>query len=210
MFEIPKFGPNSPYRPYYSNIGWLNFLAAFWRPDSVLWTYVSSSSHSCPPQTCGFGPGQQHTRKNIQRWCALQPVHSVGCRGCSGLLKSTEIGAVFAEMIIFLNHGFQDIRAHTGRPWREIINLAAFFVWPKYIGMNAFCCLMKAWKMLCLVVWKHVIDDKNGLNLICRYLGVVMKESKKILTTKNKRNPPRISLGVSLKGSKRIFDFDQV
>ena len=27
---------------------------------------------------------------------------------------------------------------------------------------------------------------------------------------KNKRNPPRISLGVSLKGSKRIFDFDQV
>ena len=27
---------------------------------------------------------------------------------------------------------------------------------------------------------------------------------------KNKRNPPRISLGVSLKESKRIFDFDQV
>ena len=26
----------------------------------------------------------------------------------------------------------------------------------------------------------------------------------------NKRNPPCISLGVSLKGSKRIFDFDQV
>ena len=27
---------------------------------------------------------------------------------------------------------------------------------------------------------------------------------------KNKCNPPRISLGVNLKGSKRIFDFDQV
>ena len=35
--------------------------------------------------------------------------------------------------------------------------------------------------------------------------------SKKTLFQKNKkRNPPRISLGVSLKGSKRIFDFDKV
>ena len=33
---------------------------------------------------------------------------------------------------------------------------------------------------------------------------------KTLLQNKNKRNPARISLGVSLKGSKRIFDFDQV
>ena len=33
---------------------------------------------------------------------------------------------------------------------------------------------------------------------------------KTLFQNKNKHNPPRISLGVSLKGSKRIFDFDQV
>ena len=33
---------------------------------------------------------------------------------------------------------------------------------------------------------------------------------KTLFQNKNKRNPPRISLGVSLKGSKRIFDFDKV
>ena len=34
--------------------------------------------------------------------------------------------------------------------------------------------------------------------------------TKTLFPKKNKRNPPRISLGVNLKGSKRIFDFDNV
>ena len=39
------------------------------------------------------------------------------------------------------------------------------------------------------------------------YKGVPQKH---VFQKKNKYNPPRIILGVSLKGSKRIFDFDQV
>ena len=34
--------------------------------------------------------------------------------------------------------------------------------------------------------------------------------TKTLFPKKNNRNPPRISLGVNLKGSKRIFDFDNV
>ena len=34
--------------------------------------------------------------------------------------------------------------------------------------------------------------------------------TKTLFQKKNKRNPSRISLGVNLKGSKRIFDFDNI
>ena len=42
------------------------------------------------------------------------------------------------------------------------------------------------------------------------YLYLLGCSKETLFQNKNKRNPPRINLGVSLKGSKRIFDFDQV
>ena len=47
-------------------------------------------------------------------------------------------------------------------------------------------------------------------NTIIHIIGSIGCFTKTLFPKKNKRNPPRISLGVNLKGSKRIFDFDNV
>ena len=54
------------------------------------------------------------------------------------------------------------------------------------------------------------VDDRTGVVYKISEAGAVGCFTKTLFQKKNKRNPPRISLGVSLKGSKRIFDFDQV
>ena len=66
----------------------------------------------------------------------------------------------------------------------------------------------------CGLLWKQCItlfrDNCQKMLQFDIYLCILGCSKKTLFQNKNKRNPPRISLGVSLKGSKRIFDFDQV
>ena len=65
----------------------------------------------------------------------------------------------------------------------------------------------KSQKLPCCWVY---IDLLRSLGLEGSFVYVLGCFTKTLFQKKNKRNPPCISLGVSLKGSKRIFDFDNV